>query len=68
VTAPERRFSHGAVGGSEAEMQEFAAEIDFSEDPATGPSNGCLAGYLARHAYFRRGTVVPVARGELLSD
>jgi len=35
----------------------FAPFYGVPEDPATGSSNGCLAGYLARHAYAGRGTV-----------
>ncbi len=30
----------------------FASQLGVPEDPATGSANGCLAGYLARHAYF----------------
>jgi trans-2,3-dihydro-3-hydroxyanthranilate isomerase len=79
----------------------FAPFYDVPEDPATGSSNGCLAGYLAAHEYFGEdrvdvrveqgyemgrpsllhlaadasgpdvtvevgGSIVPVARGELL--
>ena len=54
----------------------FAPFYGVPEDPATGSSSGCLAAYLARHAYFGSGAVdarvevggrvVPVARGELL--
>ena len=25
---------------------------NFTEDPATGSANGCLAGYLLKHRYF----------------
>jgi len=35
----------------------FAPFYGVPEDPATGSSNGCLAAYLARHAYFGTGTV-----------
>lgn len=35
----------------------FAPFYGVPEDPATGSSNGCLAGYLARHAYFGSGAV-----------
>jgi trans-2,3-dihydro-3-hydroxyanthranilate isomerase len=35
----------------------FAPFYGVPEDPATGSSNGCLAAYLARHAYFGSGTV-----------
>lgn len=35
----------------------FAPFYGVPEDPATGSSNGCLAGYLARHAYFGSDTV-----------
>jgi len=35
----------------------FAPFYGVPEDPATGSSNGCLAAYLARQAYFGRGTV-----------
>jgi trans-2,3-dihydro-3-hydroxyanthranilate isomerase len=30
----------------------FAPALGVPEDPATGSSNGCLAGWLARHRYF----------------
>jgi trans-2,3-dihydro-3-hydroxyanthranilate isomerase len=35
----------------------FAPFYGVPEDPATGSSNGCLAAYLARQAYFGSGTV-----------
>lgn len=35
----------------------FAPGLGVPEDPATGSSNGCLAAYLARHAYFGSGAV-----------
>ncbi len=35
----------------------FAPFYGVPEDPATGSSNGCLAGYLARYAYFGDGSV-----------
>jgi len=35
----------------------FAPSYDVPEDPATGSSNGCLSGYLARHEFFGDGTV-----------
>lgn len=35
----------------------FAPYYGVDEDPATGSSNGCLAGYLARHGYFGDDTV-----------
>ena len=35
----------------------FAPFYGVPEDPATGSSNGCLAGYLARHAYTGNGSV-----------
>ncbi|MBO6700954.1 MAG: PhzF family phenazine biosynthesis protein [Pseudomonadales bacterium] len=36
--------------GIQARM--FATELGVSEDPATGSANGCLAAYLAEHAYL----------------
>ena len=30
----------------------FADYYDVPEDPATGSANGCLAGFLVKHAYF----------------
>lgn len=33
----------------------FADYSDVPEDPATGSSNGCLAGYLVNHNYFQTG-------------
>jgi len=35
----------------------FAPFYGVPEDPATGSSNGCLAGYLARYAYLGDGSV-----------
>jgi trans-2,3-dihydro-3-hydroxyanthranilate isomerase len=35
----------------------FAPAYGVVEDPATGSANGCLAAYLARHAYFGSGRV-----------
>jgi trans-2,3-dihydro-3-hydroxyanthranilate isomerase len=35
----------------------FSPYYGVPEDPATGSANGCLAAYLARHAYFGSGTV-----------
>jgi trans-2,3-dihydro-3-hydroxyanthranilate isomerase len=35
----------------------FAPYYGVSEDPATGSANGCLAAWLARHAYFGDGSV-----------
>jgi trans-2,3-dihydro-3-hydroxyanthranilate isomerase len=35
----------------------FAPGLGVHEDPATGSANGCLAGYLARHAYLGSGSV-----------
>jgi trans-2,3-dihydro-3-hydroxyanthranilate isomerase len=35
----------------------FAPYYGVSEDPATGSANGCLAAWLARHAYFGSGSV-----------
>ena len=35
----------------------FAPAYGVPEDPATGSANGCLAAYLARHAYFGKGVV-----------
>ena len=34
----------------------FADFYGVPEDPATGSANGCLAGYLAQHNYFRQKT------------
>lgn len=35
----------------------FAPALGVLEDPATGSANGCLAAYLARHAYLGSGSV-----------
>jgi trans-2,3-dihydro-3-hydroxyanthranilate isomerase len=35
----------------------FADNLGIPEDPATGSANGCLAGYLAHHAYFGQSVV-----------
>ncbi len=42
----------------------FAYHYGVPEDPATGSANGCLAGYLARHAYFEPPISVTVRQGE----
>jgi trans-2,3-dihydro-3-hydroxyanthranilate isomerase len=42
----------------------FSPHYGVPEDPATGSANGCLAAYLARHAYFGSGSVdVSVEQG-----
>jgi trans-2,3-dihydro-3-hydroxyanthranilate isomerase len=42
----------------------FAPYYGVPEDPATGSANGCLAAWLARHAYFGSGSVdVSVEQG-----
>jgi trans-2,3-dihydro-3-hydroxyanthranilate isomerase len=35
----------------------FAPFYGIAEDPATGSANGCLAGYLLRHRYFKKDRV-----------
>jgi trans-2,3-dihydro-3-hydroxyanthranilate isomerase len=35
----------------------FADYYGVPEDPATGSGNGCLAGYLVRHRYFRESSI-----------
>ena len=35
----------------------FADYYGVPEDPATGSANGCLAGYLVKHRYFRKGQI-----------
>lgn len=35
----------------------FAPFYGILEDPATGSANGCLAGYLVKHKYFKSGKV-----------
>jgi trans-2,3-dihydro-3-hydroxyanthranilate isomerase len=32
----------------------FAGRYGIPEDPATGSGNGCLAGYLVKHGYFKK--------------
>lgn len=42
----------------------FAPRLGIAEDPATGSANGCLAGYLMKHAYLGDGPVnVQVEQG-----
>jgi trans-2,3-dihydro-3-hydroxyanthranilate isomerase len=43
--------------GNDIAVRVFAPFYGVPEDPATGSSNGCLAAYLARHAYLGSGTV-----------
>jgi len=43
--------------GNDLAVRVFAPFYGVPEDPATGSSNGCLAGYLARHAYLGEGSV-----------
>ena len=46
-------FCPGAYDqGQSIQARMFATELGVSEDPATGSANGCLAAYLAEHAYF----------------
>ncbi len=35
----------------------FADYYGISEDPATGSGNGCLAGYIVKHHYFRKDSI-----------
>ena len=35
----------------------FAPSLGVTEDPATGSANGCLAGYLVEHRYFRTDSI-----------
>ena len=35
----------------------FAPGLGVTEDPATGSANGCLAGYLVEHRYFRTDSI-----------
>jgi trans-2,3-dihydro-3-hydroxyanthranilate isomerase len=35
----------------------FAPLYGIPEDPATGSANGCLAGYLVKHRYFKRDAI-----------
>ena len=43
--------------GNDVAVRVFAPFYGVPEDPATGSSNGCLAGYLARHRYTGSDTV-----------
>ena len=43
--------------GNDLAVRMFAPAYGVPEDPATGSANGCLAAYLARHAYFGSGVV-----------
>ncbi len=38
--------------GNDLSVRVFADYYGIPEDPATGSANGCLAGYLVRHAFF----------------
>ncbi len=38
--------------GNDLSVRVFTDFAGIPEDPATGSSNGCLAGYLAKHRYF----------------
>ena len=35
----------------------FVEEYGIPEDPATGSANGCLAGYLVKHRYYRKDSI-----------
>lgn len=35
----------------------FAGRYGIPEDPATGSGNGCLAGYLVKHGYFKKANI-----------
>jgi trans-2,3-dihydro-3-hydroxyanthranilate isomerase len=41
--------------GNQINCRMFAHLFGIPEDPATGSANGCLAGYLVKHAYFGAG-------------
>ena len=43
--------------GNDLAVRVFAPALGVPEDPATGSANGCLAAYLARHAYLGSGSV-----------
>jgi predicted PhzF superfamily epimerase YddE/YHI9 len=63
-------FARERYAGNQLAVRVFAPFYGVPEDPATGSSNGCLAAYLARHAYLGSGAVdirvVPVAHGHLV--
>jgi trans-2,3-dihydro-3-hydroxyanthranilate isomerase len=40
--------------GNDLSVRVFVDYYGVPEDPATGSGNGCLAGYLVKHAYFGR--------------
>ena len=43
--------------GNDLSVRVFTDFAGVPEDPATGSSNGCLAGYLAKHQYFGKNHV-----------
>jgi trans-2,3-dihydro-3-hydroxyanthranilate isomerase len=40
--------------GNDLNVRVFANSYGVPEDPATGSGNGCLAGYLVKHRYFKK--------------
>lgn len=40
--------------GNDLNARVFANSYGVPEDPATGSANGCLAGYLVKHLYFKK--------------
>jgi trans-2,3-dihydro-3-hydroxyanthranilate isomerase len=43
--------------GNQINCRMFADIYGVPEDPATGSANGCLAGYLVKHGYFKTGGI-----------
>jgi trans-2,3-dihydro-3-hydroxyanthranilate isomerase len=39
--------------GNDLHVRVFCDYLGISEDPATGSANGCLAGYLVKHRYYK---------------
>jgi trans-2,3-dihydro-3-hydroxyanthranilate isomerase len=48
------KWPHMFCGEPESKLNHLKARMitSFTEDPATGSANGCLAGYLIKHRYF----------------
>ena len=52
-SAPCFLFCRGGYNSQQQiQARMFASNLGVSEDPATGSANGCLAAYLAEHAYL----------------
>lgn len=54
----------GYTKNHDVSVRMFADYLGIAEDPATGSGNGCLAGYLVKHRFFKSDAInIKVAQG-----